>query len=178
MPTRGRVKAAGISAEGECDSVALTGVEVCIRSSAQDRTFIIFVESDNGHLNFNTQRQHSLDSTSRWGSEEALQGEISARKAKAEASHAAREQVTKDEARRPADAPPGSPTPNATYKVQHQVSRKPLRAPSRLRMLGLETETNCVGANQQTTLVLGGEKYGFFTVVNDAYFDRGPTVRA
>lgn len=43
-------------------------------------------------------------------------------------------------------------------------------------MLGLRNKTNDVRVNQQTFHAVHKETYGFFTVVNDAYFDMGPTV--
>lgn len=34
-----------------------------------------------------------------------------------------------------------------------------------------------MGENQQKRHVVRGEKYGFYTVSNDAYFDSGPAVK-
>lgn len=101
---------------------------------------------------------------------------MDARKARAEASFETRKQAAKDQAHGPADASPGSITSNVASSGQ-QAQQKPRRAPSCPRILGLDKQINYVGANQKKDYGVRGEKYGFFTVVNDAYFDSGPTVR-
>lgn len=122
-------------------------------------------------------RPHVRNLPSRWGSYEAFELEMSIRKAKAEASYEPRKQAFHDQAPGAAEDSAGSVPPNGEETSgHHQAADKPRRAPSRPRILGVENETNLVGVNQQERHVIGGEKYGFYTVVNDAYFDRGPTV--
>lgn len=101
---------------------------------------------------------------------------MSARKAKAEATYETRKQAFNDQARGPTDDPTRSMPPNGGNGGQNKVADKPRRSPSRPRILGLDNETNYVGENQQKSHGVTGEKYGFYTVVNDAFFDRGPTV--
>lgn len=102
---------------------------------------------------------------------------MSARKAKVEASYEARKHAFSDQSRGLADGPAGSPPPNDESTGKHPTPGKPQRPPSRPRILGLEKETNLVGMHQQEHHVARGEKYGFYTVVNDAYFNGGPKVR-
>ena len=100
---------------------------------------------------------------------------MNSRKSKAEAAFDARVQAFDDQAHRPVDASAGSSPPNVANSGQHQAPDEPRRPPARPRILGLENETNIVGRNQQEHEVIGGEKYGFYTVVNDAFSDGGPT---
>lgn len=75
------------------------------------------------------------------------------------------------------DGSPSSSLPIGENDGHHQASGEHRGCPSRPRILGLENETNLVGVNQQEQHTVQGGKYGFYTVVNDAYFDNGPTVR-
>lgn len=102
----------------------------------------------------------------RWGSEEAFNDEMSARKANAEASYEASKQTFNDRESKTANGPAGSPPPDGESSV-----------PSRPHIFGLGHETNLVGVKQQEDHVVRGEKYGFYTVVNNNFFDAGPTVR-
>lgn len=104
---------------------------------------------------------------------------MNARKTKAKgAYYEARKQFFDDQASQPADGSVGSPPPNGETREQYQAPNQPQRPPSHPRILDLAIETNIVGVSQQEYHLLGGEKYGFYTVVSDAYFDGGPTVRA
>lgn len=124
--------------------------------------------------------------TLRWGSDEAFEAEMGARKARAEASYEARKRAYLSQ-----DRPHTSPTSTAApegkpgasegsegagdgYNWPPFARRKPY--PARSRLLHLSRETNYVGVNQQQYHSVRGEKYGFFTVVNEAFFDSGPTV--
>lgn len=102
---------------------------------------------------------------------------MGARKAKAEASHEARKKAFNDQARGPAGASAGSPPPNGQNAGEPSALGKPQQIPSRPRILGLQKKTNLVGVHQQEYHVVRGEKYGLYTVVNDNFFDTGPTVR-
>lgn len=114
----------------------------------------------------------------RWGSEEAFEIERGARMAQAEAAYEARKRAFNDQV--PAAAmQSASSSPSGESGGQDHVSEQTRRRfPSRPRILGVANEKNNVGVLQQRRQVITGEKYGFYTVVNDAYFDRGPTVSA
>lgn len=104
----------------------------------------------------------------RWGSEEAFENEMSAKKADAEAAYDALKQAFNDQAEGPVDDSAGPPSANG---------ENPRRLPPPPRILGLGNEMNHVGVAQEILAGLLGEEFGFYTVVNDAYFDGGPTVR-
>ncbi|CAN0548057.1 unnamed protein product, partial [Ectocarpus sp. 12 AP-2014] len=120
----------------------------------------------------------------RWGSEEAFQAEMSARKVKAEAAHrvrvAAYEAAQESMAGRalpPPDAVGEKDSTSTSPSAEPSLLEKPKPYPSAPRICGLGDETNFVGANQQEYHGVRGEKYGFYLIVNDAFFDAGPTVR-
>lgn len=93
------------------------------------------------------------------------------------AAHEAHRQAYNDRTRRCTERLPGSPRPEGVGNHRYQGPDESERCLSGTRTLGGHaSERNIVGAHQQERL-LGGEKYGFYTVVNDAYFDSGPTVR-
>lgn len=100
---------------------------------------------------------------------------MAARRAKAEAAYEARKQAFSDQASGDAGDSAGSQPPNSENSGLRQAPDKPRRPPSRPRILGLANETNVVGVKQQEHHLIGGERYGFYTVVNDTYFDSGPT---
>ncbi|CAM9435197.1 unnamed protein product [Ectocarpus fasciculatus] len=121
----------------------------------------------------------------RWGSEEAFQAEMSARKVKAEAAHQARvaayeasqqqsmaksPSLSREEVREE-DSTSTSPS------AEPSPLEKPKRYPSTPRLCRLSRETNYVASNQQEHHGVRGEKYGFYRIVNDAFFDAGPTLR-
>lgn len=97
-----------------------------------------------------------------------------ARKSTADSLYEARKQAFNDLTLESAGFSP----PNGEREGQPQAVDKPRRAPARPRVFGLANERNIVGMDQQEERhSVRREKYGFFTVVNDAYFDTGPTVR-
>lgn len=61
-------------------------------------------------------------------------------------------------------------------RAQQTVVAKRRPRPSRPRILGLSSETNVLGLNQRFGGI-GDEQYGFFTVINDAFFDGNPKVK-
>ncbi|CAN0320383.1 unnamed protein product, partial [Ectocarpus sp. 4 AP-2014] len=123
--------------------------------------------------------------TLRWGSEEAFQAEMSARKVKAEAAHRARvaayeaaQESMAGRAPPPRDAvgEEDSTSTSTSPSAEPSPHEKPKPYPSAPRICGLSDETNFVGANQQEYHGVRGEKYGFYLIVNDAFFDAGPTI--
>eukprot|EP00903_Cladosiphon_okamuranus_P014568 g13511.t2 len=114
-----------------------------------------------------------VSAMNRWGSEDAFEQEMRTRTAKAEAAYEARKKAFTSQSPGPA-MESARPLVSRSESTGHQD--KPRRFPSRPRILNLEHETNFVGENQQKNHTVCGEKYGFFTVVNDFYFDGGPTV--
>lgn len=107
----------------------------------------------------------------RWGSEEAFEAEMARRKSKAESSYEARKRAYDQRATAStSSALPGQVAPN--NDAQSPGDRLPY--PSRPRILDLGNAKNYVGVNQQKHNRIRGEKYGFFTVVNEAFFDSGP----
>lgn len=44
-------------------------------------------------------------------------------------------------------------------------------------MQALACEANDIGVRQQKLHHIEGERYGFFTVINESFFEGGPTVR-
>lgn len=120
---------------------------------------------------------HALDLTFRWGSEESFEDEMRTRRVRAEAAYEARKNAFNEQAPGPALECAGSLASSDERGRQHQAPKELLRFPSRPRILGLADEANSVGVDQQKHHVLSGEKYGFYTVVHDAYFNAGPTVR-
>lgn len=121
----------------------------------------------------------------RWGSEEAFQAEISARKVKAEAAHQARvaayevaqQQSTANNPSLSRDAVGEEDSTSTSPSAEASPLQTPKRYPSTPRICRLSHETNFVRANQQEHRGVRGEKYGFYRIVNDAFFDAGPTVR-
>lgn len=109
----------------------------------------------------------------RWGSEGAFEREMDTRKAKADASYQTRVQAFKAAKENDNDGEASRSTSLPTEELPSQANRHP----NRPRILGLSGETNFVGVNQQEYHSVRGEKYGYFRVVNDAFFDAGPTVR-
>lgn len=63
----------------------------------------------------------------------------------------------------------GVSTGRSTLRKFYRTRSRTLQTPER--------EVNHVGMNQQRLHSVHGEKYGFFTVVNEAFFENGPTVR-
>lgn len=119
----------------------------------------------------------------RWGSEEAFETVLRQRKAKAETSYEARRQAYAAQQAQQAHAPAltvATDTTGRDYAIDHghqhatPASRRP--CPTYPRILNLGKETNYVGVNQQQFHAVTGEKYGYFTVVNDGFFDSGPKV--
>ncbi|CAN0154610.1 unnamed protein product [Ectocarpus sp. 13 AM-2016] len=120
----------------------------------------------------------------RWGSEETFQAEMSARKVKAEAAHRARVAAYKAAQESmagrtlpPPDAAGEDDSTSTSPSAEPSLLEKPKPYPSAPRICGLGDETNFVGANQQEYHGVRGEKYGFYLIVNDAFFDAGPTLR-
>ena len=95
------------------------------------------------------------------------------RKANARVSYDSRRQAYDNYMQESAAAASSDPRDNCGSVQPSQNVAK--HRPSRPRILDLSNDTNVVGINQQ----FGGvedEQYGFFTVVNDAFFDGGPKV--
>ncbi|CAN0567167.1 unnamed protein product, partial [Ectocarpus sp. 12 AP-2014] len=120
----------------------------------------------------------------RWGSEEAFQAEMTARKVKAEVAHQARVATYKlaqqqSTAKSPSLSREGDGEEEST-STSPSAERSPLekakRYPSTPRICRLSRETNFVASNQQEGHGVRGEKYGFYRIVNDAFFDAGPTI--
>lgn len=98
---------------------------------------------------------------------------MGARNAKAEAAYEDSNKAFIDESHEPTDPR----TPNGEAGGEHQAADEPRQSPSDPRIIGRANETNVVGVNQQEKHNrVCSEKYGFYTVVNDAYFDSGPRV--
>lgn len=99
--------------------------------------------------------------------------ELARRKAKAESSYETRKRAY-DQQATTASSPSSGGGVEKGQMVTEDAPGKRLAYPSRPRILNLSNETNYVGANQQEYTSVCGEKYGYFTVVNDAFFDSGP----
>ncbi|CAN0232725.1 unnamed protein product, partial [Ectocarpus sp. 6 AP-2014] len=120
----------------------------------------------------------------RWGSEEVFQAEMAARKVKAEAAHRARVaayEVAQQQstAKSPSLSREGGGKEDSTSTsppAEPSPLEKPKRYPSTPRICRLSRETNYVASNQQEGHGVRGEKYGFYRIVNDAFFDAGPTI--
>ncbi|CAN0339738.1 unnamed protein product [Ectocarpus sp. 6 AP-2014] len=120
----------------------------------------------------------------RWGLDEGFQTEMSARKGKAEAAHRARvadyeaaQESMAGRAPPPRDAVGEENSTSTPPSAEPSPLEKPKPYPSAPRICGLSDETNFVGANQQEYHGVRGEKYGYYQIVNDAFFDAGPTLR-
>ncbi|CAM9553625.1 unnamed protein product [Pylaiella littoralis] len=127
-----------------------------------------------GGMTITTCSAGKASALARWGTEEAFKREMDARKAKAEASYQTRVQAFNAAKRNENNKTSTSASPSAGGPTSQSKSVN--RHPNRPRILSLSDQTNFVGVNQQEYHTVRGEKYGYFRVVNDAFFDAGPTI--